>query len=424
MIHGKPRAKTAIPIIVFGLAAVMNAASVPYTWKNVQIVGGGFVDGIVFHPTAKGVRYARTDIGGAYRWNETAGRWEPMLDWLPYEDTNLMGVESIAVDPSDADRVYLACGMYSHAPDGAILLSADRGKTFQRVNVPIKFGGNENGRGNGERLAVDPNDGRVLFLATRHAGLWHSTDRGLTWQRVDSFTETHEDYPPGPPWDGPSGLVFAIFDPRSGPHGAPSPVIYVGASYVQRDNLFRSADGGETWKAVPGQPTQYRPNRAQLASDGTLYISYGTNPGPARMVDGGVWKLDTHTGQWTDITPDKPSTSKPFGYAAVSVDARHPRALIASSFGRPGNAGGEDLFRSIDGGKTWKSVFGGGGTFDFSLAPYVSHTPIHWLFDVEIDPFDSGHAMFTTGYGGYETFNLTDVDARQAQPVERHEHRH
>lgn len=389
----------------------MNAASVPYTWKNVQIVGGGFVDGIVFHPTAKGVRYARTDIGGAYRWNETAGRWEPMLDWLPYEDTNLMGVESIAVDPSDADRVYLACGMYSHAPDGAILLSADRGKTFQRVNVPIKFGGNENGRGNGERLAVDPNDGRVLFLATRHAGLWHSTDRGLTWQRVDSFTETHEDYPPGPPWDGPSGLVFAIFDPRSGPHGAPSPVIYVGASYVQRDNLFRSADGGETWKAVPGQPTQYRPNRAQLASDGTLYISYGTNPGPARMVDGGVWKLDTHTGQWTDITPDKPSTSKPFGYAAVSVDARHPRALIASSFGRPGNAGGEDLFRSIDGGKTWKSVFGGGGTFDFSLAPYVSHTPIHWLFDVEIDPFDSGHAMFTTGYGGYETFNLTDVDA-------------
>lgn len=413
-----------MPIIVCGLTAAWlvvstgakgqpakRPAAIPYTWKNVQIVGGGFVDGIIFHPTAKGVRYARTDIGGAYRWSETAGRWEPLLDWLPYEDTNLMGVESIAVDPSDPDRVYLACGMYSHAPDGAILLSDDRGRTFQRVNVPIKFGGNENGRGNGERLAVDPNDGRVLFLGTRHAGLWHSTDRGRTWKRVDSFTETHEDYPPGPPWDGPSGIVFVVFDPRSGAHGAPSPVVYVGAAYMNRDNLFRSTDGGQTWKAVPGQPTQYRPNRAKLALDGTLYISYGTNPGPARMVDGGVWKLDTKSGQWTDITPDKPSASKPFGYAAVSVDARNPQAVIASCFGRPGNAGGEDLFRTVDGGKTWKPVFGGGGTFDFSLAPYVSHTPIHWLFDVEIDPFDPGHAMFTTGYGGYETVNLTDVDA-------------
>ena len=74
-------------------------ASETYTWKSVQIVGGGFVDGIVFHPTAKGVRYARTDMGSAYRWNEQTRRWDPLLDWVPYEDLNLMGVESIAVDP-------------------------------------------------------------------------------------------------------------------------------------------------------------------------------------------------------------------------------------------------------------------------------------------------------------------------------------
>ena len=73
--------------------------SVPYTWKSVQIVGGGFVDGIIFYPAEKGLRYARTDIGGAYRWNDGTKRWEPLLDWASYPDLNLMGVESIAVDP-------------------------------------------------------------------------------------------------------------------------------------------------------------------------------------------------------------------------------------------------------------------------------------------------------------------------------------
>jgi hypothetical protein len=402
-------------------ASGRQPASEAYAWKNVQMVGGGFVTGIVFHPTAKDVRYCRTDIGGAYRWNAGAKRWEPLLDWLPYEDRNLMGVESLAVDAADPDRLYLACGTYTNpaTPDGAILRSADRGRTFERANVPFKMGGNENGRGNGERLAVDPNDGRILYLGTRHAGLWRSANRGATWSRVDSFPSVEEVLPPKPPDEPPwvqrggSGVVFVVFDPRSGKRGAPSSTLYVGASLMGRENLFRSSDGGRTWQAVPGHPTAYRPNHAVLASDGTLYVSYGTNPGPWRMSDGGVWKLDTGTGAWTDITPEKPAPEggKAFGYAAVAVDARDPRALIASTFGHPAGHGEDEIFRSTDAGRTWKPVFAAGATYDFSLAPYVSVTPIHWLLDIEIDPFDSNHALFTTGYGGYETFDLGDVDA-------------
>jgi len=414
----------AVVLLQFPLKAQeAKPASEPYTWKNVQMVGAGFVDGIIFHPNAKGVRYARTDMGGAYRWNDSTKRWEPILDWIPYEDLNLMGVESIALDANDPNRVYLACGTYTNprTPDGAILRSSDRGKTFQRTNVPFKFGGNENGRGNGERMAVDPNDGHILYLGTRHNGLWKSTDAAVTWSRVDSFPDVTEPVPPLPPGQRPSwqnrprlgsGIVFVIFDPRSGNRGSASKTIYAGVSLMGRDNLFRSTDAGKTWLPVPGQPTQYRPNHGVLASDGNLYLSYGTDPGPMHMTDGGVWKLNTATGEWTDITPEKPdpANGKEFGYAAVAVDARHPQWIIASSFHRPGQLGGEDIFRSTDGGRTWKAVFGSGGTYDFSLAPYVEPTEIHWLFDIEIDPFDSNHAMFTTGYGGYETFNLTDLD--------------
>ena len=49
------------------------------------------------------------------------------------------------------------------------------------------MGGNESGRFNGERLAVDPNQGDILFFGSRRDGLWKSADRGATWQKVESF---------------------------------------------------------------------------------------------------------------------------------------------------------------------------------------------------------------------------------------------
>ena len=407
------------------IAQLQTPPSAPYTWKSVQIVGGGFVDGIAFHPTAKGVCYCRTDMGGAYRRNEETMAWEPMLDWIPYEDLNLMGVESIALDPSDPDIVYLACGTYTlpWVPNGAILRSSDRGRSFRRTNLPFKMGANENGRGNGERLAVDPNDGNVLFLGTRHAGLWKSVDRALTWSRVETFPDVAEALPANvrssdeiQRWQRlsmGSGIIFVLFDHQSGFPGRGSSTIYVGASLMNRENLFRSTDAGKTWHALPGQPTRYRPTRAVLAADGVMFITYGTSPGPSRMTDGAVWKFNTMNGDWVEITPDKPKPEqhKPFGYAAVSVDSHNPQTLIVSSFGRSNSAGKEDIFRSTDGGTSWKPIFGGGGTYDFSPAPYVAQTPIHWLFDIEIDPADPNHAIFTTGYGGYETFNLSDADA-------------
>jgi photosystem II stability/assembly factor-like uncharacterized protein len=406
----------------------------PYKWKNVQIVGGGFVDGIVFHPSAPGVRYARTDMGSAYRWDAAANRWQPMLDWVSYKDLNLMGIESIAVDPADPRRVYLACGTYTNArtPNGAILRSSDNGRTFQRTDVPFKFGGNEDGRGNGERLAVDPHDGRILFLGTRHDGLWRSQDRGATWTRVASFPDVTEATPPPPspvPGETPdqrwqrmpvrgSGIVFVKFLPppiAPGSAFSATQTIYAGVSLMGRPNLFVSHDAGETWQEVPGAPRQYRPTRAAHSGDGFLYVAYGTAPGPSRMTGGAVWKLNSQTGAWTDITPDHPvAGSRQFGYAAVAVDAQHPFTVIASSFGRPGWAGSEDIFRSTDGGQTWTPIFKGGapggGIYDYSLAPYVKPTPIHWLFDIEIDPLNADHAVFTTGYGGWETFDLTAAD--------------
>lgn len=408
-------------LLLGGAAAAPGdgTAATPYRWQNVAIVGGGFVDGLVFHPMQPQLLYARTDMGGAYRRDADSGRWQPLLDWLSYADLNLMGVESVAVDPSDPDKVYLACGTYTSPgmPDGAVLRSHDRGRSFKRTNLPIKFGGNEEGRGNGERLAVDPNDGRVLYLGTRLDGLWRSSDAGANFQRVDSFPaqawqRSADDGPlrAGRGSDGRSTIVFVVFDPASGTAGRGSRDVYVAVSVMGRPNLWRSQDGGASWAPLADAPTAYRPTRAAWGTDGRLFVSYAGEPGPRRGSGGAVWAFDSRRESWTEITPDRPDALRRFGYVAVAADARDPRRLLASTHGRPG---GDELFRSSDGGATWRPLFAAGAAsarFDSARAPYVRDTHLHWLFDVKIDPANPDHAIFTTGYGGWETFDLSAAD--------------
>src|SRR5262249_7342794 len=164
------------------------AGSAKYKWKNVVGLGGGFVSGVVFSPVEKDLVYARTDVGGAYRWNPADKSWIALTDELG-RDSNFLGIESLAADPVDANKVYLAAGTYtgSWVGNGALLRSNDRGNSWQPIDMPMKMGGNENGRSNGERLAIDPNLTSVLYFGSRKNGLWKSADSGSTWAKVDRF---------------------------------------------------------------------------------------------------------------------------------------------------------------------------------------------------------------------------------------------
>ena len=173
--------------IMTGLAACMlvslNAAVENYKWGNVAI-GGGFVSGIVTSKSERGVAYARTDVGGAYRYDSQTGRWIALTDWLSQADVGLLGVESLAIDPRNAANLYMLVGTeYFNGGKTAILRSTDYGKTFTVTDVTSQFKahGNGMGRGTGERLQVDPGSSNVLFVGTRHNGLFKSVDSGATW---------------------------------------------------------------------------------------------------------------------------------------------------------------------------------------------------------------------------------------------------
>lgn len=93
--------------LVAGLAPTALAAAQAYNWKNVKIGGGGgFVPGIIFNPSQKGLAYVRTDIGGAYKLNSDDS-WTPLLDFANDSTWNYWGVDALATDPVDPDRLYL-----------------------------------------------------------------------------------------------------------------------------------------------------------------------------------------------------------------------------------------------------------------------------------------------------------------------------
>ena len=420
-------------------APAQSTPSQPYVWRNVVMGGGGFVDGIVFHPTAKDLMYARTDVGGAYRWDAASQQWIPLNDWLSPAQNNYTGVESIGLDPADPNRVYLAAGTYSRSP-AAILRSDDQGKTFEISVAPFHMGGNEDGRSNGERLAVDPNDGTILFFGSRREGLWKSSDRGVTWKAVESFPNTTAVQAPpvapanpapgaAAPTNAPCrgrrgggggfgggggtayGIVSVVFDPSSGRGGTATPVIYAAVS-IGGTNVFRSDDGGVNWQPVASQPIGLRPSHLIRSVDGLIYITYGNVPGPNSVGDGALWKYNPKDGSWADISPEKPAAGQRlgWGYGAVSVDAQHPATIVATSIDRWGPK--DEVFRSTDGGATWKGILVANGRLDYSMAPYTAsgHTP-HWTGSVAVNPHNPDQILFGTGYGIWASTNATAADS-------------
>jgi photosystem II stability/assembly factor-like uncharacterized protein len=396
-----------------------DVATEAYVWRNVAVGGGGFVTGLVFHPTAPGVLYARTDVGGAYRWDAAAHAWQPLLDWLGRGEWNLQGVESLALDPADPHRVYLAVGTYTN-PDagfGAILRSSDQGRTWERTALPFRLGANEAGRGSGERMVVDPQDGRVLLLGTRRDGLWRSTDHGATWAPLAGFPSVPDDsilHPePAHGFDYLSqavGVTWVRFGPATAGAGEPARLIYAAVSRAA-GGLYRSTDAGVTWASLAGQPTGLRPTGAAVAPDGVLYLTYGDEPGPNGMRAGAVWRYEPATARWSDITPERPAPltadNGQFGYAGVCVDPQDPATVVVSTWNRW--TGGDEIFRSNDRGATWHRLLAN-AQWVYAAAPYIQTLNPHWISDVEIDPNDRNHLLFTTGYGVWATAQAAASD--------------
>jgi len=388
--------------------AAGQPAAAAYVWDSVAIGGGGFVTAIVPSRSEPNVAYARTDVGGAYRWDGKAGRWTALLDWVAEDQTGFLGIDALAIDPHNAANVWLLAGIaYLNGGRTAILRSTDYGKTFSIVDVTAQFKthGNGFGRQNGERLAVDPGSNRQLYLGSRRDGLFVSSDSGQTWQRNAALpvTTTPNDV----------GINIVLPDPASIKDGR-AQRLFVGVSRFGSigPNLYRSDDGGASFAPLPNAPTVLMPQRAAFDGAGNLYITYADGAGPhpdksgsEPMEHGQVWKYTIASGAWLDVTPK--GWTRPF--AGVSVDPRNPQRLVVSTintFIPQGDAKGDRIFISSDAGNSWTDVIARGYQRDEAGVPWLKGHAIHWAGSVEFDPSDPRAVWVTSGNGIFRSANI------------------
>jgi photosystem II stability/assembly factor-like uncharacterized protein len=203
----------------------------------------------------------------------------------------------------------------------------------------------------GRTVAVTgiPGSPNVFYMAPNNGGVWKTTDYGLTWDPIFD--------------DQPTGSVGALAVAPSSPD-----VIYVGSGEGLRrpdlsvgDGIYKSSDAGRTWQHV-GLPDAQQigailvdPRDANRVFVAALGHPYGPNSqrGVFRSGDGGAtWQKvlykDENTGA-IDLVFDPTNAQVIF---AAMWASRRPPWTTGGSYG----ATGSGLYKSDDGGTTWRNL--------------------------------------------------------------------
>jgi photosystem II stability/assembly factor-like uncharacterized protein len=315
-------------------------------WRMIGPFRGGRVNAVTGVPGQPNVFYFGSVGGGVWK-SENSGRtWTPIFD-----DQNIASIGAIAVAPSSPNTIYVGTGeadMRSQISFGnGMYKSADGGKTWTHIGL-------ENTRQIG-RIDVDPrNPNIVLVAALGHVygpnpdrGVFRSTDGGATWQKVlfknENVGAIDVRFDP----TNPKIAYAALWNTRRPPWSIYPP------SYGPGGGIFKSTDGGVTWKQSDvGIPVE---------GQGRIGITISpTNPKRLyAIVDakaGGLFRSDDAGATWKLTTDQKRIWGRGWYFCKVVVDPKDPDTVYV---------GNTSTYKSTDGGKTMTAIKGAPGGDDY-----------------------------------------------------------
>ncbi len=229
-------------------------------------------------------------------------------------------VRTIAVDPTNANNVYIAVsnaatyyGEHGDPIGHGVWRSTDGGSSFSAVNNGLTSL-------HVSSLAIDPTSPSTIYAGTVEDGLFKTTNGGASWTPMNTGL-------------GNLDVYSVAVDPVT-----PSNV-YVG---LDLGGIYRSVNGGATW--LPGGGSGGL-TVWQIAIDPTIpsTLYAGTTSGVRKSVNSGaVWSA---TGSMQIVDYQGPRNI--FDVRAVLIDASNPSTVFA------GAHEGGGVFKSTNGGTTW-----------------------------------------------------------------------
>lgn len=315
--------------------------------------------------------YVGTASGGVWKSKDSGVTFKPVFD------EHLQSIGALRVDPQDPRTIWVGTGecnvRNSVSVGDGVYRSRDGGESWQRVGLAAS-----------ERiaaLAVHPRDSRTVYVcalgplwsAGEERGVFKTTDGGTTWRKVLYVDDS----------TGCSDLAMDPQEPR---------ILYAGMWQVRRwpdffhsggagSGLYKSVDGGETWKELTtGLPAGEKGRIAVAVAPSRPSVVYA-------LVEGAKTALYRSENLGESFSAVNSSTSvsmRPFYFAHLVVDPSDHNTVY-----KPGLA----LAVSTDGGASFTSPILSGGNV---------HSDHHALW---INPRDRNELFLGTDGGVYHSFD-------------------
>jgi photosystem II stability/assembly factor-like uncharacterized protein len=316
-------------------------------WRNVGPFHGGRISSVSGVIGDAGTFYMGTPLGGIWKTTSAGVTWFPVFD----QETSVDSFGAIQVAPSNPNIVYAGAG----DPIGGSLgngmwKSTDAGKTWQHIGLEdtVKI----------DSIVVDSTDFNLVLASalgdTNHhgGGVYRSTDGGQTWTNVlkpadyDGTRDLQNAY------DDPSVMLAATQGTGGGFGGGAAPGNQPKAKPAK---VFKSTDEGQTWTEIKIPPFQGRVALAvAMHSNGKRIYIVGNNIEHGS----GLYRSDDGGATWRHMAGKDFRISNGQGAysSGVFVDSQNPDIVYTMSTA---------MYRSTDGGDTFEPFKGAPGGEDY-----------------------------------------------------------